>query len=288
MLILTRYYKLWYNKLSSNCHYRIIYALLTVLECLSIESFIADIPTVRILVLTDERKLNVMEWILLALAIVIIVMLIINIKNTKKSRTATLQKDAETTKMPDPTPEQAENVEKESSPSSKDIILNNITDFYSLKKSVMNNEEQLLYYLCESTIEKNSNYQYLKIFTQVRVADFIRIKDYQYIRNDLRKNQYTAKKQVLPLSVDFLICRRIKLPNGKYSYVPAAVLEYDGAGHDTSTEGKARDAFKDKLFKQLDLEFWRIKNEDLHSEAVENIFQIINNQSYQKMVKNSQ
>lgn len=139
------------------------------------------------------------------------------------------------------------------------------SNFYSAKSSCMTKNESLMFYYLNTALTdlipnpwERKNYY---VFPQVSLYSLVRIRDELKTRSQTRaivENSYISK------SIDFVICHCYKVGN-MYQYKPVLLIELDGLSHSPySPYGKEavkrqmeNDAFKDSLFKDLNIPFSR-------------------------------
>jgi hypothetical protein len=174
-------------------------------------------------------------------------------------------------------------------------ILKNISKIYYVKRSIMNQPEQKAFYFMSCDLYGTFHRPYC-IFPQVNLSAFIGISS--QIETHKRDKDFRVRKffdsvlrNISSKSVDFLICeyRRAVPEKGnaysKYFYIPQLVVELDGRCHyecwEGETEGdlkcrKENDAFKNILFRELNLKLERIESNesaDIKKEKIEQILQ---------------
>lgn len=139
------------------------------------------------------------------------------------------------------------------------------SSFYTPKPSCMNANESLMYYYLNTALTSiisnpvtRKNYY---IFPQVSLYSLVKLRPaLDTITYDIAKSNYIAK------SIDFVICYCHKVYN-YYEYTPILLIELDGSSHHSSvpygsasfSRQQANDAFKDSLFKDLNIPFCRFK-----------------------------
>lgn len=135
-------------------------------------------------------------------------------------------------------------------------VRNNLSQYYYIRKSLMNKPESRMFFYINESIKKLSGNQAqdLFLFPQVNIYAFI---------DNISKNEEKLLLKVLGgKNVDFILCQRCY--DEYYLYKPILMIEIDGAGHfypiyNSYQKTRENDQLKNTLANELKLPLIRYR-----------------------------
>jgi hypothetical protein len=162
-----------------------------------------------------------------------------------------------------------EMLKKQNTELKNELILMNPKKYYRLKKDVFSYSEQRLFWqlnqlFCNNRKQEKTPKELfvgrdLRVFSQIRMIDFV---EPLKIKMSSNFGEYEAKKLIMNLHIDFLICEFIA---SKFQYSPIGAIELNGKSHE-KPEQKYCDNVKKQILEGLNLPLIILTNQEPEQE----------------------